>query len=144
MEGNSWLCDTHAPLPMPGFNPTSMATSFCGGFMGNRLNMCPTPHRSSELNELTGIKHLISIGFSVLDKTSWPSFPHTPSEANCEPCMTGNVSSPPCCLRAYVHILCGMPERHCCLLFKGLLRSMNVMFPSPLHSVTNSSLIAVV
>lgn len=37
-----------------------------------------------------------------------------------------------------------MPERHCCLLLKGLLRSMNVMFPSPLHSVTNSPLIAVV
>lgn len=95
MEGNSLLCDTHALLTMPGFNPTSVTIFFCKGFMGNRLNMCPMPHRSSELNELTGIKHLISIGFSILDKTSWTSFPHTPSEANCEPCMTGNVSSPP-------------------------------------------------
>lgn len=58
--------------------------------------------------------------------------------------MTGNVSSPPSSSRAYIHILCGMSERHCCLLSKGLPRSMNVMFPSPLHSVTHSPLIAVV
>lgn len=58
--------------------------------------------------------------------------------------MTRNVSSPPSSFRAYVHILCGMPERHCCLLLKGLQRSLNVMFPSPVHSVTHSTLIAVV
>lgn len=44
--------------------------------------------------------------------------------------------------RAYVHILCGMPERHCCLPLKGLLRPVNVTFPSPKHSVTHSLLIA--
>lgn len=63
---------------------------------------------------------------------------------NCDPHMTRNVSCPPSSSRANVHILCGMPEKHCCLLLKGLPRSLNVMFPSPVHSVTHSTLIAAV
>lgn len=82
------------------------------------------------------------MGFFILDKTSWPSLCCTPSGANCEPLTTGNVSSPLFCSRAYVHIRWGMPERHCCLLLKGLPRSMNVIFPSPLQSVTHRPLIA--
>lgn len=35
-----------------------------------------------------------------------------------------------------------MPEGHCCLPLKGPLRSVNVTFPSPEHSVTHSLLIA--
>lgn len=41
-----------------------------------------------------------------------------------------------------MYIFSGMPERHCCLPLKGLLRSVNVTFPSPEHSVTHSPLIA--
>lgn len=42
-----------------------------------------------------------------------------------------------------MYIFSGMPERHCGLLLRGLPRSPNVMFPSPVHSVTHSPLIAV-
>ncbi len=82
------------------------------------------------------------MGFFILNETCWTSVCCALPGADCEPCMTGNVSSPPSCSGAYVHILCGMLARHCCLLLKGLLRSMNVMFPSPRHSVTHKQLIA--
>lgn len=86
---------THAPLPLPGYNPTSAATFSAQGLWETGWACCPMLYRSSSLIESPGIKQLISIGFFIHDRTSWTSWSCSPTEANCESNTTRNVNSPP-------------------------------------------------
>lgn len=130
---------------MPVFNPTSPPpTSGLWESRGTKLNMCPVLYRSSELSELAEIQQLISIGlFRPWKDLVWLLSVVLHQGLMMRPIWLGMWALPLLAL-GHMYIFSGMPERHCCLLLKGLPRSPNVMFPSPVHSVTHSPLIAVV
>ena len=126
MGGNSFLFDTYALLPMSGCNPMSgtfisplLSGLWKTGWRCALQSLIPKPvHWNYTLNLNVGFSSLkgpfgllsVALRYRIIAR------------------MKKNVSFS---LRAYVHILCGMQKRHCCLALKGPLRSVNVTFPSP-------------
>lgn len=138
---NSSLLDTHAPLPMPAFNPTPPSPRV--RFTGTKLNMGPALNRSSELSETAEVQQLITVGlFHPWKDLVWLLSVVLHQGLIMSPVWLGMWALPLQAL-GHMYIFSGMPERHCCLLLRGLPRSPNVMFPSPVHSVSHSPLIAV-
>lgn len=102
--------------------------------MGNMLNMCPVLCRSSRLSELTSIKQLISIElFSSSLKRAFRPLSVVLHQLYFEECELSPLPA-----RGQMYIFSVECRKGIVAFFwKGLPRSLNVMFPRPRHSVTS-------